>query len=81
MDPCKDAIVELPYHDYEPGWTAKLYQNFPEPSRMAVKCFGEVEKGHVEVHILFLWFISELPFRKYHVYCSSVLPERTVTFW
>ena len=45
------------------------------------QCFGKVDKGHVEVHILFLAFFLKLSCCKDHVYCSSVFPESTLTFW
>ena len=40
-----------------------------------VKCFGKVDKGHVEVHILFLAFFLKLSCCEDHVYCSSVLAD------
>ena len=46
-----------------------------------VKCFGKVDNGHVEVHILFLAFFLKLSCCKDHVYCSSVFHESTLTFW
>ena len=55
---------------------------FPKPiTTYCVKCFGKVDKGHVEVHILFVAFLLELPSCKDNVYCSSVLPESILTFW
>ena len=39
------------------GRTAKLCHNFPKSlTTDCVKCFGKVDKGHVEVHTLFLAF-------------------------
>ena len=71
--------MELPYHCFEPGLTAKLCHNFPKPiTTDGFKCFDKVDNGHVEVHILFLAFILELPCYKDHVCCSSKLPESTL---
>ena len=62
--------------------TAKLCLNFPKSlATDFVKCFGKVDKGHVEVHILFLTFFLKLPCCKDYVYCSSVFPESTLAFW
>ena len=54
---------------------------FQSPSRLTVKCFGKVDKGHVEVHILFLAFFLKMSCFKNHVYCSSVFSESTLAFW
>ena len=46
----KHTIMELPHHCYEFGRTAKLCHNFLKSlTTDCVKCFGEVDKGHVEV--------------------------------
>ena len=80
FDPCKHAIMKLPNYCYEPGLTAKLCHNFPKPiTTDCVECFGELDNGHVEVHILFWSFLLEWPCFKDHVYFSSVLPESTTT--
>ena len=43
------------------GRTTKLCHNFPKSlTTDCVKCFGKVDKGHVEVHILFLAFFLKL---------------------
>ena len=82
LDPCKHTIMELPHHCYEFGRTAKLCHNFPKSLTIdCVKCFGKVDKGHVEVHILFLAFFLKLLCCKGHVCCSSVFPESTLAFW
>ena len=82
LDPCRQAIMELPHHSYKPGWTAKLCHNFPKPiTTDCFKCFGKVDKGHVAVYSVYLAFLLELPSCKEHVCCSSVLPKSTLTFW
>ena len=73
LDPCKHTNVELPHHCYEFGTTAKLCHNFPKSlTAVCVKCFGKVDKCHVEVHILFLAFLLKLSCCEDHAYCSSV---------
>ena len=73
LDPCKHTFMELPHHCYEFGETAKLCHNFPKsPTTDCVKCFGKVDKGHVEVHMLFLAFFLKLSCCKNHVCCSYV---------
>ena len=55
FDPSKYAILVLSYQYYEVWWTAKLCQDFPKSfTTNCVECFGEVDKGHIEVHILIL---------------------------
>ena len=70
------AIMKLQCHRYESRRRAisKTHNDY-------VECFGEVDKGHVDVHILFLTFLLELSRCKDHVYCSSVFPVSTPTFW
>ena len=81
LDPCKHTIVELPHHCYELGRTAKLRHNFPKTLLTdCIKCFGKVNKGHVEVHVLFLAFLLKLPCCDDHVNCSSVLSESSLAF-
>ena len=46
-----------------------------------VKCFGKIDKGYVEVHILFLGFLLKLSCSENHINCFSVLPEFTLAFW
>ena len=59
--PCKHTIMELPYHCYEFGRTNKLCHDFPKSlTTNCVKCFGKVDKGLVEVHILFLAFFLKI---------------------
>ena len=56
------CLNELPIHCYKPGWTAKRCYNFPKPiTADCFKSFDTVDKGHVEVHILFLIFLLEIP--------------------
>ena len=43
---------------------------FQSASRLTVKWFGKVDKGHVEVYILFLAFFLKLSCCQDHVYCS-----------
>ena len=79
---CMYCIRKLPHYGYEPGWSAKLCHNFPKPiTTDCVKCFGEVDKGHVGFHILFLTFLLKLSCCEDHVYCSPVFPESTLAFW
>ena len=54
---------------------------FHSPGRDTVECLGEVDKDDVEIHILFLTFLLDLPCSEYHVYCPSVLPKTTLAFW
>ena len=69
------CLNELPNHCFKPGWTAKRY-NFPKPiATDCVKSFATVDKGHVEVHILFLIFLLEMPGWKEH--WSSCFPQTT----
>ena len=42
---------------------------------------GEVDKGDIEVFILFLTFLLELFSCKGQVYYSSVFPQPTLAFW
>ena len=44
-----------------------------------VKCFGKVDKGHVEVHILLLAFLLKLPCYEDYVNSSFVPPKSTFT--
>ena len=49
----------------------KLCHNFPKSlTTDNVKCFGKVDKGHIESHILFLAFLLKLPCCENHVNCS-----------
>ena len=81
LDPCKHTIMELPHHCYKFGRTAKLCHNFSKSlTTDCVKCFGKVDKGHVEVHILFLAFLLKLSCCEDHVYCSSVFLESALAF-
>ena len=71
LDPCKHTIVELPHHCYEFGRTAKLCHNFSKSlTTDNVKCFGKVDKSHIEGHILFLAFLLKLSCCENHVNCS-----------
>ena len=49
-------------------WTCVDSKNFTvifqSPSRLIVKCFGEVYNVHAEVHVLLLTFLLELPGEK-----------------
>ena len=51
----------------------KLCHNFPKSvTTDCVKCFGKVDNGHVEVHILFLAFVLKLSCRAVKI--MSVVP-------
>ena len=79
---CLHVMMKLPHHGYESGWRAKLCHNFLKPiSTDCDKCFGVIDKGHVEVHILFLTIVLKCTCCKDHVYCSSVFPGPTLNFW
>ena len=54
--------------------------NFDVIFQSCVKCFGEADKGHVEVHNVLLAFLLELPYYTDHVYWSTVLSESLLTF-
>ena len=69
LNPCEHTIVELPHHCYELGRTAKFCHNYQSLTTDSVKCFSKVDKGHVEVHILFLAFLFKLSCGEYHVNC------------
>ena len=71
--------MKLPEHCYASVWTVILWAYFSKPIELyCVECFGEVDNGHEEVHILFLTFFFVLLCKK-HVYCSSVFSESTMT--
>ena len=54
------------------GQIVKLCHNFPKSlTTDCVKCFGKVDKGHVEVHILFLVNLLKLSCCEDRVNCSS----------
>ena len=75
MDPWKHAIVELPYLLLWTWLDSQTLPQFCKPiTTDCVESFDEIDKGHVEVHILFLAFVFELPCCKDYVYCSSVIP-------
>ena len=61
--------------------TTALERSVSSLTTDCVKCFGKADKGHVEVHILFLAFFLKLSCCEVHVYCSSVFPESTMAFW
>ena len=78
---CKHTIVKLRHHCYELGRTVKLRHNFPKTlTTDYIKCFGKVNKRHVEVHVPFLAFVLKLPCCEDHVSCSSVLSESTLLY-
>ena len=69
-----------------PSWNwHTIAMNLAEhPNSLTTYCgksFCKVDKGHVEVHILFLAFLLKLSCCEDHVYCSSVFPESTLAFW
>ena len=73
---CKHTIAELPRHRYEVGKTAIFAIIFQKSLTTDwVRCFGKVDKGHVEVHILFLAFLLKLSCYEDHAFCSSVFSE------
>ena len=51
---------------------------FQSQSRLTV---SKALKFHVEVHILFLIFLLEIPGCKDHIYWGSGFPELTLTYW
>ena len=65
--------MELPHHCHKPGWTTKLCHNFPK--LITTECLSEVDKCHVEIHIMFFVFFLGVTY----VYCFCVLPETTLT--
>ena len=75
LDPCRHTIVELPHHCYEFGGIAKLCHNFPKSlTTDCVKFFRKVDKGHVEVHILFLVHILSATWSCCAVKIMSIVP-------
>ena len=61
-------FLELPHNCYELGRTAKLRHNFPKNlTTDCIKCFGKFNKGHVEVHVLFLTLLLKLSCYEDHV--------------
>ena len=62
------AIMELP-SDFGEFWgAAKLLHDLPQASSAdRIKCFGQINKGHVEVPMLLLTFFLELTRSKNHV--------------
>ena len=71
LDSC---ILELPRHWYELGRTAKLCHNVPKSlTTDCAKCFGKVNKGLVEVPILFLALLLKLSCCEDHANCSAAI--------
>ena len=53
------TIVELPFHQDESVWASKLSHNFPQSiTTDSLKGLGKVDKGSVEVSILF-WSVED----------------------
>ena len=66
------AIMNLAYNGNEPVWATKLGHYLPQTlSAHDVKGLCEINKGCVDISVLFLAFLQKLSCRKGHVYCSS----------
>ena len=75
------AVAELADYCNECAWTAEFSHDFPKSVWAdSVESLGQVNKGRVEVAVLFHTFFLKLTGSKYHVGGSSACAEAALTF-
>ena len=74
--------MELTYDGDEPCWAAVLRHYSPQTlSTNSVEGLGQIDKGGVQVIVLFLTLLLQLPGSKHHVDSPAILPEATLALW
>ena len=72
--------MELTYDADELCWAAVLRHYSPQTLfTNSVKGLGQIDKGGVQVSVLFLTLLLKLLSSKHHVNSPAILPETTLT--
>ena len=82
FSPLSWTLASMPHDAYKLTGATILCHNSPEAiSTDGVKRFRQIDKGGVEVNILFLALLLELSDSKHYVGSSTAFPKATLTLW
>ena len=75
-------MMKLIYDGHELSWAAVLHHGSPQTlSTNSVKGLGQIDIGGVQVSVLFLTLLLQLPGSKHHVDNPMIFAEATLALW